>query len=277
MININANPVTHDARHPQTTVPAVTARPAAGRPKLAAIRWYSRPDAAIHDHPATAAARQVREEPEHYIPDLLSDRDYAADPALIEAAEAHTQEQREAMALLDDAENLLAVLLASQEQECDSRAMQAEAVLNVVRKKLRQAHNRIDRQESSHRNAILAWFELKERMEVGGESVTNTDDDENGTETDDPREAGAFDPDADIHDAILARERAGGASPDGDAVEAMEEPLRRLANAAMVFSDIPTESTAGSELRIRNLLAEMMCRDAIRLFRLYHGHSPQFC
>jgi hypothetical protein len=85
------------------------------------------------------------------------------------AAAAETEEQREAMALLDDAENLLAVLLASLEQEGDSRAMQAEAVLKVVRKKLKNAHVRIDRQERSQRNIFLAYFELKPRAEEGGE------------------------------------------------------------------------------------------------------------
>jgi hypothetical protein len=38
-----------------------------------------------------------------------------------------------------------------------------------VRKKLNKAHVRIDRQESSHRNVILAYFELKDRAEAGGE------------------------------------------------------------------------------------------------------------
>jgi hypothetical protein len=160
---IDTNPVTYDARNPQTTFPANAARAAAGRPKLALARMYPRPAA------ESAAAWQVREEPEYYIPDLLSDRDHAPDPALIAAAAAGTEEQREAMALLDDAENLLAVLLASLEDEGDSRAMQAEAVLKVVRKKLNKAHVRIDRQERSHRNVFLAYSELKERAEAGGE------------------------------------------------------------------------------------------------------------
>jgi rubrerythrin len=73
------------------------------------------------------------------------------------------------MALLDDAENLLTVLLASMEQESDSRAMQAEAVLKIVRKKLRKAHTRIDRQDARHRNLFLAYFELKARSEKGEE------------------------------------------------------------------------------------------------------------
>jgi hypothetical protein len=276
---INANPVTNDTRNPQTTVPAATARAAAGPPKLAAVRLYSRPDA---DRPATAADWQIREEPEYYIPDLLSDRDYAPDPALIEAAEAHTEEQREAMALLDDAENLLAVLLASQEQECDSRAMQAEAVLKLVRKQLNKAHNRIDRQESSHRNLFLAYFELNPNRRPGviaREPVMIGDREENGIEADDPGESRADDPDVEIHEAILARDRAGGSFPDASALAAMEEPLHRLTSAAVLFSDVTTESTEGAELRMRGLsfLAEAICREAFRLFRLYHGHPPRPC
>ncbi|HZD53837.1 MAG TPA: hypothetical protein VE175_12375 [Woeseiaceae bacterium] len=44
----------------------------------------------------------------------------------------------------------------------------------------------------------------------------------------------------------------------------------------MLFSDVTTESTEGADLRTRRLsfLAEAICRDAFRLFRLYHGHPP---
>ena len=98
-----------------------------------------------------------------YIPDPLTDEDYEPDPALSDAADAQTEGQREAMALLDDVENLLGVLLASIEHESDSRAMQAEAVLKIVKKKLKKAHIRIDRQEGDHRNLFLAYFEQKAR------------------------------------------------------------------------------------------------------------------
>ena len=68
------------------------------------------------------------------------------------------------MALLDDAENLLGVLLALIEYESDSRAMQADAVLKIVKKKLKKAHIRIVWQESDHRNLFLAYFDLKARL-----------------------------------------------------------------------------------------------------------------
>ena len=56
-----------------------------------------------------------------------------------------------------------------------------------------------------------------------------------------------------IHAAMLARERAGGSYPDGDALEAMEEPLHRLTSAAVPFSDVTAESSPGPELRMRGL------------------------
>jgi hypothetical protein len=36
---------------------------------------------------------------------------------------------------------------------------------------------------------------------------------------------------------------------------------------------------AGPELRMRGLsfLADTICREAFRLFRLYHGHPPSRC
>ena len=124
---------------------------------------------AFDDRAARAADRQVREEPEYYIPDLLFNEDYEPDPKLVEAGDAHSEDLRVAMASLDDAGNLTEVLMASVEQEGDSRAMQAEAVLKTVREKLRDAHIRIYRQDARHRNLFLAYFELKERAEAGGE------------------------------------------------------------------------------------------------------------
>lgn len=163
---INGNPVSYDACNPQTTVLAMGARSAARRPKLAAAPAYSRPAA---DDEGTAAGCQLREEPEDYLSDRPSDPDDAADPEHIEAADAHTKGLRKAMALLDDAENLVAVLMASVECETDSRAMQAETVLKIVRKKLRKAHGRIDRQDARHQKLFAAFFELKRRAEEGGE------------------------------------------------------------------------------------------------------------
>jgi hypothetical protein len=148
--------------------PAPLAAAVAGLMKRSGIRAYSLPSAcrttSLHGDPA--AGWQVREEEGEYdIPDPTEDENYEPDPELFDAADADTKEQREAMALLDDTENFLSVLMAAIEEDGDSRAMQAEAVLKVVRKKLKKAHTRIDRQESRHRNLFLAYFELKARSD----------------------------------------------------------------------------------------------------------------
>lgn len=159
-----ANSATCDTPRRSTRLAAVAARPAAGLTKRPGIRAYSLPTIcrATSSHGDPAPSCQIREkEGEYDIPDPTEDENYEPDPELFDAADEHTEPQREAMALLDDAENLLSVLLASMEQETDSRAMQAEAVLKIVRKKLKKAHTRIDRQESRHRNLFLAYFELK--------------------------------------------------------------------------------------------------------------------
>lgn len=142
-------------------------RPPAGLRKHLSSRAYSLPTtcraASPHLDPVT---RQIREkEDKYHIPDPTEDENYEPDPAHFDAADRHTEEQRQAMALLDDAENLLAVLLASIEDKGDSRAMQVEAVLKIARKKVRKAHTRIDRQDTRYRNLFLAYFELKARVE----------------------------------------------------------------------------------------------------------------
>jgi hypothetical protein len=58
----------------------------------------------------------------------------------------------------------------------------------------------------------------------------------------------------------------------------MEEPLHRLTGAAVLFSDITMESSAlrSCAMRGRSLLAQAMFREALRLFRLCHGHPPRY-
>lgn len=163
---IDADSATYDIPRRPTRLTAVAAGPAARLTKRPEIRAYYLPAAcrATAPHGDPARGRQLREnQGEYVIPDPMEDENCEPDPELLDAAEAHTEEQREAMALLDDAENLLAVLMAAVEEDGDSRAMQVEAVLRAVQKKLEKAHTRIDRQETHHRNLFLAYFESKAR------------------------------------------------------------------------------------------------------------------
>jgi hypothetical protein len=165
---IIANTGTYDARSHKTPILASPAHAAAGPPSPSSNRaYFLRCTGDSIDNPLypdPAADWQVREEGEYYIPDFLSDRDYEPDPELSEAAYAHSEGLHQAQAYLDEAVNLVAVLVASMEDVGDSRAMQAETVLTIVEKKLNKAHTRIDRHEARHRNLFLAYFDLKERQ-----------------------------------------------------------------------------------------------------------------
>lgn len=81
-----------------------------------------------------------------------------------------------------------------------------------------------------------------------------------------------------IHRAIIRRECTRGGFPDGDAVAAMEEPLFRLSGATVLFADICMLSSEdpGPSLMGLSFLANAMHREALRLFRLYHGHPPRY-
>ena len=147
--------------HPRRPTPldAVPVRPVADLTKHPGFRDPSSPST------CRASARpswQVREEFEYYIPDLLTDDDYEPDPALSDAADAHTEAQREAMALLDDAENLLGAARLDRirvRQPGDAGRSGAED-----REEETQEGVRIDRQEGDRRNLFLATFEMKARF-----------------------------------------------------------------------------------------------------------------
>jgi hypothetical protein len=164
---IDANTASYDAGSCQKTIRTIAARVIAGRPALAEALVYIVPgtDCSVTHFLNPFADQQVMEDRKYYVPDLLSDEEYEADLRLSEAADADTERLREAQGLIDEAVNLIAVLLASMEQETDARAMQAETILKIVEKKLNKAHIRVDRQETCHRNLFLAYFDLKARSE----------------------------------------------------------------------------------------------------------------
>lgn len=106
---------------------------------------------------------EVREDKELYIPDYVS-----AGPAGIRrAAWAMAEEQafdlREVEQQLDEAMNLVAVLLGSLQEAGDARAMQAGTVLRIVANRLQQAHDAVDRHDTRFMNLFLAYFDLRDR------------------------------------------------------------------------------------------------------------------
>ena len=81
-----------------------------------------------------------------------------------------------------------------------------------------------------------------------------------------------------IRRAIIQRAHTRGGFPDSDAVAAMEEPLYRLSGTTVLFADIcmlGSEDPPMSQMGL-SFLANAMRREALRLFRLYHGHPPRY-
>ena len=111
----------------------------------------------------TPADRQVREDKGFYIPDLLTDEAYDADPKAYAASEEHAKHLHEAEGLLHDAWNLVGLMLAAIGDESDSRAMQTEAGLKVIEKKLSKALTQIDRLDARYTNLFLAYFDLRDK------------------------------------------------------------------------------------------------------------------
>ena len=115
----------------------------------------------LHTHPDW----QVREDKGFYIPDRLSDPGHDADPLAYAAFEDHAKQLHKAEGLLDDAWNLLRLMLAAIGDEGDDRAMQTEAGLKVIEKKLSKAHAQIDRHHTRYTNLFLAYFDLRDRTD----------------------------------------------------------------------------------------------------------------
>jgi hypothetical protein len=124
-----------------------------------------------------AATWQVREEGEYYIPDVLENEDYDANPALTDAASAYTRNVQDSQRQLDDAASFVGVLLDAVEQDGDTRAAQTRTVLEFTVECLHKAHHLIDEQERRDRNLFLAYFELKGETNAEGEDVAPPFDD----------------------------------------------------------------------------------------------------
>ena len=97
-----------------------------------------------------------------------------------DAADLHTRHARDAQALLDDAVNLVGLLLNAVEQDGDTRAEQARTVLGMAVECLHGAHRAIDEQESRDHELYLAYAGLKAAIEEEEERPPMDDLSEDG-------------------------------------------------------------------------------------------------
>ena len=112
---------------------------------------------------------QVREDEEFYIPDLLSDAEYDANSKAYSVFAQQAKQLHKAESLLDDAWNLVRLMQASLGDEGDGRAMQIEAGLKAVEKKLSKAHAQIDRHHTRYTNLFFAYFDLRDKTDEGAD------------------------------------------------------------------------------------------------------------
>lgn len=110
---------------------------------------------------ASVAVQEVKEDPEFYVPDLLSEDACELDSAAYSAADAHAGHLRKAEGWVHDAQNLARVLRASVQTDGDRRAAEADTVLKIIESRLRKISRAIDRHGRRHSNLFLAYVALR--------------------------------------------------------------------------------------------------------------------
>ena len=119
----------------------------------------------VYDFPSSI--NQVREDKAFYVPDFLSSQD--GDPEAWSAAQRHAKHLLKAEGRIDEALNLVNLMLASLFDDSDSRAMQMGAGLRAVRNRLNKACRQIDKHDSRQTNLFLAYFDLIKKTDRGSE------------------------------------------------------------------------------------------------------------
>lgn len=156
-----------EPRHPLSVVDTAQAATAYG--PLESVR----PVYQLRESPYDDVPPEEGEDPdtrnEYAIPDVLSGMEPGSRTDVHDAAEAHAHDLRRAEGELDEAINLVAVLLGFMQSVEEAEAMQVETVARLVKARLEKVHRRIDRHGIAHTNLFLAYFELTARTEGGGE------------------------------------------------------------------------------------------------------------
>ena len=152
------------------------------RPCLALVATAAEPDtqessagrcddtrnAALHaaNYPFAEAGANwhVREDKRFDIPNLLSDTRYDTDLLTRAAAKDHASDLIRTERKLDEALNLVGLMLAAIGDLSDARAMQTETGLNAIEKKLRRARNCLDKHDTRHLNLFLAYVDLRKSI-----------------------------------------------------------------------------------------------------------------
>ncbi len=115
------------------------------------------------------AVAQVSEEKGFYIPNIITEEGYRANPEFFSAAFGHAKNLSKAKRLLGEALDLTKLMSAALSGESSNRFVQAETTCRLIEKKLGKAYERIERHDIHHSNLFLAYFDLKGRTDVAVE------------------------------------------------------------------------------------------------------------
>ncbi len=102
--------------------------------------------------------------PTHRVREDRGEYDVESDATVADQA----SELYEAQCQIGDALNLTGLLLASLEDQGDSRAMQVHTVMRVIEKKLEKAYNQLDRHDANHTKLLLVYNDLKDKADETG-------------------------------------------------------------------------------------------------------------
>ena len=123
-------------------------------------------------NPTCTSGLQLKEDPEYYVPDLLSDPEHDTDTQTTAAFNKHAKHLHKTEGLIVDAKDLAALMRATNSDGCDDRAMQTEAGLKAIEKKLCKAHSRINRLSRRYMNLFLAYAELLKARDENSPSTS---------------------------------------------------------------------------------------------------------
>ena len=115
------------------------------------------------------AVAQVSEEKGFYIPNVITEEGYRANPEFFSAAFGHAKNLSKAKRLLGEALDLTKLMSVALSGESRNRFVQAETACRIIEKKLGKAYERIERHDIHHSNLFLAYFDLKGRTDVAVE------------------------------------------------------------------------------------------------------------
>ena len=163
----------NDLNNPEMPLDVMVERTSRSLREQKAIGAWQLFDAADYPVSTKHTASQVEEDNGFYIPDIVSEEGFRANPEYFSAALGHAKDLSKVQRLLGDALDLVRQMSAELCDECDNPLIRAETTRAAIEKKLSKAYVRIRKHDRHHTNLFLAYFDLKGRMDTSADASTD--------------------------------------------------------------------------------------------------------